>query len=326
MRDQNDEWIKRPKLKRMTALKEAEIIQLVRRVTGKNPLGLAFLGSGMFSVAYKLDFNDSILVLRIGSNYLGFLKDQWAYSLFPAGVLPIPAIIDKGPVTGYFYCFSEYKEGTRMDQLGQGDIEFLLPEIFRIHSLISAVELSGDCFFGFLDPSGRGIYPTWKAALTNFRDWPGIILSRRGERFLDWDQVYKKTFLEEELVRGFMEIIHDRLKFCPEIRGLIHGDFGFDNMLIQNGRVSAVIDWAECRCGDPLYDIASLHCHGGGIDYRSAFKDGMEKEAELPEYFDERIDCYMAHILLCGCWLDAQRGFEEDYLKAKALIRTLGIS
>ncbi|QOR67830.1 phosphotransferase [Cytobacillus suaedae] len=37
---------------------------------------------------------------------------------------------------------------------------------------------------------------------------------------------------------------------------LIHGDFTIDNVLVNNGRISAVIDWSGGAFGDPRYDAA----------------------------------------------------------------------
>ena len=41
-------------------------------------------------------------------------------------------------------------------------------------------------------------------------------------------------------------------------RALVHGDFGSNNVLAENGRVTGVIDWSEAMIGDSLYDIANL--------------------------------------------------------------------
>ncbi|MFC4403747.1 phosphotransferase family protein [Gracilibacillus xinjiangensis] len=37
---------------------------------------------------------------------------------------------------------------------------------------------------------------------------------------------------------------------------LIHGDFTMDNVLVENGKISAVIDWAGGTYGDPRYDVS----------------------------------------------------------------------
>jgi aminoglycoside 2''-phosphotransferase len=41
-------------------------------------------------------------------------------------------------------------------------------------------------------------------------------------------------------------------------RTITHGDFGTGNILVEDGKVSGVIDFAGCGVGDPAYDLASL--------------------------------------------------------------------
>jgi aminoglycoside 2''-phosphotransferase len=47
---------------------------------------------------------------------------------------------------------------------------------------------------------------------------------------------------------------------------IIHGDFGTGNILVDNGQVSGIIDFAGCAIGDPAYDLASLSA-GLGDDF-----------------------------------------------------------
>ncbi len=40
---------------------------------------------------------------------------------------------------------------------------------------------------------------------------------------------------------------------------VIHGDYGLNNVLFDQGRVSAVLDWETCQLGDPASELAFLH-------------------------------------------------------------------
>ena len=48
----------------------------------------------------------------------------------------------------------------------------------------------------------------------------------------------------------------DRLAGRPACR--IHGDVGFHNMLMDGGRIAALLDWEFSRIGDPVEDLASI--------------------------------------------------------------------
>lgn len=52
----------------------------------------------------------------------------------------------------------------------------------------------------------------------------------------------------------------------PHAMAIIHGDFGTGNILVDDGRVSGVIDFGGCAIGDPAYDLASLSA-GLGDDF-----------------------------------------------------------
>lgn len=307
----------------MNALADIEIIELSGHVLGQKPVSFEFLGAGMFSRAYLLNVGGDKVVLRIGSNYTPFLKDEWAANFFQGSPVPVPAIYAKGPIGEYFFCFSAFSEGKRHDKLDAVEIENFQSALFETHDFMSKIELPQSTGFGFLDPTGHGVYSSWKEALTNFEDWPSMILARKDEQFLDWDKVFHETILDEALTRRCMSKINSLLRFCPEKTGLIHGDFGFDNMLVSHGEVSAVLDWAESRCGDPLYDIASMQCHGRNCNYRDAYKAWLINNSRLPKNYEERMDCYMIHIMLCGCWLDAQRGFDDYYEEGSMVLESL---
>ncbi len=44
----------------------------------------------------------------------------------------------------------------------------------------------------------------------------------------------------------------------PEVRHLVHADFGSNNVLTDNGRITAVIDWSEAMFGDSQYEVANI--------------------------------------------------------------------
>ncbi|GAB3385430.1 phosphotransferase family protein [Amycolatopsis echigonensis] len=45
---------------------------------------------------------------------------------------------------------------------------------------------------------------------------------------------------------------------CQQRTSIAHGDFRLSNLLVEQGRVTAVLDWELCTLGDPLADLAWL--------------------------------------------------------------------
>ncbi|MEM3676471.1 MAG: aminoglycoside phosphotransferase family protein [Thermoplasmataceae archaeon] len=112
---------------------------------------------------------------------------------------------------------------------------------------------------------------------------------------LDWARV--KRFLDriDEVSRSFN--FKDRF---------IHGDFGGWNILvdIDMGMVTGIIDWAECRFGDPAWDFMELE-YDYGHDISALAMDHYGLDIEN---MDERIETYL---LLSG-FLDIEYGLASN--------------
>jgi aminoglycoside phosphotransferase (APT) family kinase protein len=74
--------------------------------------------------------------------------------------------------------------------------------------------------------------------------------------------------------------------------GLVHGDFRTGNYLVDEGKLTAILDWEFAHWGDPCEDIGwfCARCwrfgndtlEAGGIAPRAAFLDGYRTVAEVP--------------------------------------------
>jgi aminoglycoside phosphotransferase (APT) family kinase protein len=59
---------------------------------------------------------------------------------------------------------------------------------------------------------------------------------------------------------GLTEAVFDWLELhapaCFAKRALLHGDFGFHNLLVEGGRITGLLDWEFCHVGDVAEDLA----------------------------------------------------------------------
>jgi aminoglycoside 2''-phosphotransferase len=110
------------------------------------------------------------------------------------------------------------------------------------------------------------------------------------------------------------ERIGDFIAMCaPLPLSIIHGDFGTGNILIDQGRLSGVIDFSGCGPGDPAYDLASLAA-GFGDDFAELVMSSLPKNKGMLE----RIEFYKSTFPL----LDIMHGIEtqdEEALQAGLL-------
>jgi hygromycin-B 4-O-kinase len=103
------------------------------------------------------------------------------------------------------------------------------------------------------------------------------------------------------------------LNICPEDRSLVHGDYGFDNVLAADGRITAVLDWPNAQYGDFLYDVAWLDFWQSGFAFRDLCAAHYgERGIAVPNYA-ERILCYQCAIALNVLRFFAKRQNEEAY-------------
>lgn len=67
-----------------------------------------------------------------------------------------------------------------------------------------------------------------------------------------------REYLQCYLVDGTLELLRQLEQYRPQTisLSLIHGDYTLDNVLVTDGRISGVIDWAGGAVGDPRYDLA----------------------------------------------------------------------
>jgi aminoglycoside phosphotransferase (APT) family kinase protein len=67
-----------------------------------------------------------------------------------------------------------------------------------------------------------------------------------------WREISRKCGHEASpaITRGFNWLL-DNVPRCDEKPGLVHGDYGLHNMMIDDGRVTAVLDWEGAYAGDP---------------------------------------------------------------------------
>jgi hygromycin-B 4-O-kinase len=78
---------------------------------------------------------------------------------------------------------------------------------------------------------------------------------------------------------------------------LLHGDPGHHNVFSDGQRITAIIDWEDALCGDPIFDIA----YWGTFvrdEMRERFLDGYRSIEKLPSDFERRYWLYYLRVAL----------------------------
>ena len=199
--------------------------------------------------------------------------------------LLVPIVVEIGHFgKNSYYCITELAEGKISNALTQEEMPDALPSIHDVFAKIFEMDISGTTGYGHIDlKTGNAVHATWKVALTADLEDLGVEALKENARNIDLDPV---------LIDKFVVQFNDNLPYASEIRRLVHGDLGFDNLLLNNNEVTAVIDWARMEYGDWMLDFAKLDFWWP--DRFGDLKEFAEKYGLDGDNIQERIALYWA--------------------------------
>jgi hygromycin-B 4-O-kinase len=230
-------------------------------------------------------------------------------------LVPVPEVVRMGRTPDHSFAVSRFAAGRPLGELAAapGLTESLMQTLDTIHQ----TDLRGwRAGWGTFDGRGVGRSPSWSQHLLKVREE-----EPPGSYFGAWHRLFRESFLEREVFDRLFARMESLLGLVPEVRHLVHGDYGFSNVLAEAGCVSAVLDWANALYGDFLYDVARLQFFSPREDYAELFRAHYSGGERLPPHYDERLLCYCCHIALEGLRFYAHTGQREpyDWCKARAL-------
>ena len=243
-------------------------------------------------------------VLRIHASAGEFIKDRYAFANFRSPEVPIPEIVTHGRFdSGHSFAVSIKAPGITQAELSVADRLAAVPSVLRTLDAIHATDVSGSRGYGYWHGSGSARCTTLRAHLES-----KAMTGRAALR----DKPYSDQAFHRSLVEGMRPLF----QYLPERRFLVHGDFGHDNLLVDQGKVSAVLDWGGSAYGDFMHDVAWLDFWDPDIDYGRLVRehyDGTGKE--VPNY-DERLHLHKLTIAAKSLGFYALSEQEEVYRQA----------
>ena len=67
-----------------------------------------------------------------------------------------------------------------------------------------------------------------------------------------WNIICQKDYLDKYLLEEVILTFKNLLPLCKETRKLLHKDFGSNNILVSNLKITGIIEWNLASYGDPL--------------------------------------------------------------------------
>ncbi|HEY9410789.1 MAG TPA: aminoglycoside phosphotransferase family protein [Jiangellaceae bacterium] len=229
-----------------TTLMPAEIRSALRARLG--PISeLCPLTEGEVSQVFAFRVGGDELVVRVAGSRHEYDKERYVVeNLRPAGV-PVPDIADIWHHDdAHVMCVSRRFAGMTVDRVSAEQAADLIEPVLRAHSAITAVDISATTGFGTFDAVGRADHSSWPDYLAAAACEPLAAPSSHRGRV-------------ESLEATLIELAPE----CPNLRHLVHADFGGNNLLTDGATVTGVIDWPQALFGDPMYDAAWSIFWGG---------------------------------------------------------------
>jgi hygromycin-B 4-O-kinase len=259
-----------------------------------------FIGEGWFSQAFAFNVNDQKLIARLNEHVEDFLKDEFAHAHFTT--VPIPNVIWIGRFDEKrFVAITERCAGEALKE--SGNPITVTPSLFKTLDALRQLDTASYTGWGLTDSRGTG----------QFESWGGYLLSLYNQKFdYDWRTLIHNSFIERDLFQAYYDEMQRLLAYCPREKYVVHGDYGFTNVVADGDKVTGVLDWAEWKLGDFLYDVMYLDFWSDDIPYGSLWR-----AEHTTLHFGERMRCYTLHQGLGTMAIAAVKKDEGMYTRVK---------
>lgn len=243
--------------------------------------------------------------MRFNQDNMGanFPKEAFIAGRIASPHIPIPRIVHVGRLQELHYSITVKVPGRPLDQHSPTEYAQLLPEIMQTLDAIHHVDVSHwPPHYGVFDNQGVGLSADWRSYLASIReeeeDWDFM-----GK----WHILFDTTFLERDVFDSIYSEMSRLLDNCPEERYLVHGGYGFSNVIAHEGSITGVLDWIGAKYGDFMHDVAWLDFWAPEAQHGELFRRYYARQCISVPAYEERLRCYHCYI-----GMDALRFFAKS--------------
>jgi len=277
----------------------AEAARFIERKYGPRAGALTPLVAGGWSSAYAVTIDGQDVVVRFGAYGDDFVKDQ-VMAAHTSELLPIPEVLEIGEAPGGYVIVARRAYGGFLDDLDADGMRAILPQLLTALRETWRIDVSATTGYGGWAPDGAASHPSWRDALMD------IANVRPNPRLQGWRESLEASPTGAASWDAGVAALRALVERCPEDRRIIHNDLLHRNVLVQDGKLSAILDWGNSMYGDGVYDLALLtyawhwYPQWSDIDLRGMIGEFMANDqgGVEPLNLDDRLRCYQLHLSL----------------------------
>lgn len=259
---------------------------------------------------YVIRFNQ-----HMGAN---FEKEAWLYPRLAAAGIPIAPLVQIGRFHDLHFAIAHKIAGKRMNTLLRDEFRAIIPQLITILNTIHHIDISDTQGYGCIGDDGVGLLTSWQERFVNLKEE-----EPEWEFYGKWHVMFEQTFLERDFFFDTYERMTQLLNYVPEERYLVHSNYGFSNLLVHEGRITAVLDWIDGSYGDFVFDIAWLSFWLPEARFPELFRQHYATQSVSIPAYDERLLCYQYAIGLDALRFYAKANRPDAYQSSKRRILNL---
>lgn len=263
---------------------------------GRDVDAVEWVGAGAWSSCFAFEVDGEPRVVRFGRYLDDFEKDARAAG-FATKALPVPAVFEVGRAFDGYFAISSRARGEMLESLDEEGWMRVLPSLFSALDVMRSIDSSSTHGYGPWDAKGDGPYRTWPEFLA------AVVADGPERRTHGWTKRLLESREGKSAFDAGLSCMTRLVDALPAPgRSVVHADLINRNVLVEGGRITAVLDWGCSFYGDFLYDVAWLafwapwHPGLSKIDIVECARRHYAAIGLPVPGFEARLRCCMLHI------------------------------
>ncbi|MBK1812737.1 phosphotransferase [Clostridium sp. YIM B02505] len=288
-------------------VKSDEVIKLLKGIFEDPVEKIEEATTGKVKKVYFFQYNDKWYVIRFSDNDMEFKIEKYLKETLRGEKFPLPKFLYSGVYNSFYYAISEKVEGKPIHKLKEEELKASMPSVMDNLIKLHSVDIKAYEGYGWMDYNMKGTFNTFTEFLQSF-------FSKDQEGFWKgWYELFKESFVDYNVFNELYGKMIELAKYCEGRKYLIHSDFHYNNIIINNSKIAGIIDWGKVSYCDYIFDIATLILEFPNYNFLEEFYTFYKERNFDTSNFKERFLCAAICNSLDGMRFWARLGREDTY-------------